>query len=229
MSFRLPSLRPVLLLGLVCLLGFLSMGFQLVATRLLAPYFGSSIDVWAYLISTFLFSFSAGSMLGGWLCRTRGRQLKVAPLAVISAVALLGFAINTFAGVRILDLISARTESLHLSLFLSCAALFILPITSISAFSPLCAESLSVGGLTSGLASGLVYCVSTIGNIAGVMVTAFYLIPHFGISKLLIFWLAVSVVELPLLSLMLVIPLPRRVQHAPIPEEGAAHVHARIS
>jgi predicted membrane-bound spermidine synthase len=48
-------------------LGVLSMGFQFAASRLLNPHFGSSIIVWAWLISTFLAAFSIGSMLGGWI------------------------------------------------------------------------------------------------------------------------------------------------------------------
>ena len=51
----------------VMTLGILSMGFQLLASRLLNPHFGSSIIVWAWLILTFLAAFSAGSMVGGWI------------------------------------------------------------------------------------------------------------------------------------------------------------------
>lgn len=50
--------------------GFLSMGFQLVATRVVAPYFGASLIVWAFVISTFLAAFSLGAFLGG-LCSQR--------------------------------------------------------------------------------------------------------------------------------------------------------------
>ena len=53
--------------ALVVILGVLSMGFQLLASRLLNPHFGSSIIVWAWLISTFLAAFSLGSILGGWI------------------------------------------------------------------------------------------------------------------------------------------------------------------
>jgi len=49
--------------------GFISMGFQLVGSRLLYPYFGSSVIVWAFLISTFLAAFSIGSIMGGLLTR----------------------------------------------------------------------------------------------------------------------------------------------------------------
>src|SRR5438874_9592551 len=53
-----------LLFILVFLLGMLSMGLQLVASRVLAPFFGSSIFVWASLITTFLAAFSTGSFVG---------------------------------------------------------------------------------------------------------------------------------------------------------------------
>ena len=49
--------------------GFISMGFQWVGSRLLYPYFGSSVIVWAFLISTFLAAFSIGSIMGGLLTR----------------------------------------------------------------------------------------------------------------------------------------------------------------
>jgi hypothetical protein len=47
-----------------------------------------------------------------------------------------------------------------------------------------------------GKASGLVYGVSTLGNIAGVMLTTFVLIPNFRVSTLLDVWLAVAVLTL---------------------------------
>src|SRR5205807_9354739 len=53
-----------LLFILVFLLGMLSMGLQLVASRVLAPFFGSSVFVLASLITTFLAAFSSGSFIG---------------------------------------------------------------------------------------------------------------------------------------------------------------------
>jgi len=58
----------------------------------------------------------------------------------------------------------------------------------LSAFAPLATDVLARRGISAGLASGLIYGVSTVGNIAGVMGTAFLLIPNFRISRLLIAW-----------------------------------------
>jgi hypothetical protein len=45
--------------------------------------------------------------------------------------------------------------------------------------------------------------VSTLGNIAGVMLTAFVLIPHLPVSTLLYLWLGVALVNLTCLILLL--------------------------
>ena len=50
--------------------------------------------------------------------------------------------------------------------------------------------------------------MSTLGNIAGVMLTAFTLIPHFPVSTLLYLWLGVAIVSLASLVRLLRIPVP---------------------
>ena len=57
-----------------------------------------------------------------------------------------------------------------------------------------------------GKASGYVYGVSTLGNIAGVMLTTFVLIPSFPVSTLLYVWLAVAIVSLAFLLRLLRAP-----------------------
>ena len=59
-----------------------------------------------------------------------------------------------------------------------------------------------------GQASGIVYGTSTLGNIAGVMLTAFALIPNFRVSTLLFLWLGVAVVSLASLVRLLRLSSP---------------------
>lgn len=189
----------------VVTLGILSMGFQLLASRLLNPHFGSSIIVWAWLISTFLAAFSAGSMLGGWISnlpvapRQRG-QIAGAILAVLT------LALTAFAGRALLGRIELEFTDLSTGLLVACAILFFLPVTALSTFGPQCVQYLAVRGTPPGKASGLVYGVSTLGNIAGVMLTAFALIPYFRVSHLLYLWLGVAVVSLAALLRLLRAP-----------------------
>lgn len=187
---------------IVVTLGILSMGFQLLASRLLNPHFGSSIIVWAWLISTFLAAFSAGSMLGGWISnlapagRRRGRLCGAGV-----AVATLGVA--AFFGRGALDAIEVAFTDLNVGLLVSCVGLFFLPVTALSTFGPQCVQFLASRGTPPGKASGLVYGVSTLGNIAGVMLTAFVFIPHLAVSTLLYVWLGVALIGLSCLLALL--------------------------
>lgn len=186
----------------VVTLGILSMGFQLLASRLLNPHFGSSIIVWAWLISTFLAAFSAGSMLGGWVSNLPPAPRRTAQ--VVGAIVAVGtLALVALAGRALLGRIELALPDLSTALFTACATLFFLPVTALSSFGPQCVQYLAVRGMPAGRASGLVYGVSTLGNIAGVMLTAFALIPHFRVSHLLHLWLAVAIVSLAALLRLL--------------------------
>jgi hypothetical protein len=177
---------------LVVVLGVLSMGFQLLASRLLAPHFGSDIRVWAWLISTFLAAFSVGSMLGGWMSRAAGGRRFVLQ-AITAAIGVGALAATVFLGRPALDWIEVAFPDLNHALLISCLGLFFLPVAALSAFGPQCVQFLATRGAAPGAASGLVYGISTVGNIAGVMLTAFVLIPNFRVSELMRGWLVVAV------------------------------------
>ncbi len=189
----------------VITLGILSMGFQLLASRLLNPHFGSSIIVWAWLISTFLAAFSIGSMVGGWISNLApaGRQ-RGQVIGLMVAVATL--ALVAVSGRALLTSIEVNFTDMSTGLLVSCFGVFFLPVTALSTFGPQCVQFLASRGTPPGKASGIVYGVSTLGNIAGVMLTAFVLIPNFRVSTLLYLWLAVALVGL--LSLIRLLRLP---------------------
>lgn len=187
---------------LVAVLGILSMGFQLLGSRLLNPHFGSSIIVWAWLISTFLAAFSAGSLLGGWITQ-RAPDARRRAQFVVAALGLGSLAFTTFLGRTALGWIEVNVLHIGTGLFLACIGLFLVPVTMLSSFGPQCVQHLCLRGRAPGSASGLVYGVSTLGNIAGVMLTAFFLIPNLPVSTLLRLWLLVAALSLGGLLLLL--------------------------
>ncbi len=190
----------------VVTLGILSMGFQLLASRLLSPHFGSSLIVWAWLISTFLAAFSVGSFMGGWISSLNpGPRVRAQWAGAILAVATLAFTATL--GRPALDHIEVAISDPSLALFVSCLGLFFLPVAALSSFGPQCVHYLALHGTPPGKASGVVYAVSTLGNIAGVMLTAFVLIPHFRVSTLLFGWLAVASLGLASLLRLLLRPV----------------------
>jgi hypothetical protein len=186
----------------VVTLGILSMGFQLLASRLLSPYFGSAIDVWACLISTFLAAFSGGAMLGGWISNLPGPTRRAWQIGwALLAVGTL--AVTALWGRGLVDYIALTLEPGKTPVLLSCVVLFFFPVASLSSFTPQCVQYLAARGTPPGKASGLVYGISTLGNIVGVMLTAFVLIPHLRVSTLLYIWLGVAVISLAALLRLL--------------------------
>lgn len=190
-GYRFKSLILIAFYSLVIVLGVLSMGFQLLASRLLNPHFGSSIIVWAWLISTFLAAFSLGSMLGGWISKTR-IETRFKAQAIAAALGVLSLAVTAFMGRPILAGIETAFADMSTGLFTACLGLFFVPVTVLSTFGPQCVQYLAAGGMPAGAASGTVYGISTVGNIAGVMLTAFLLIPNFRVSTLMYGWVAVA-------------------------------------
>ena len=190
----------------VVTLGVLSMGFQLLASRLLSPYFGSAIDVWACLISTFLAAFSAGAILGGWISNLPPPKRHRWQLAW-TAIAIVSLALTAVYGRKLVDYIAITLEVGKMPILLSCVVLFFFPVLALSSFTPQCVQFLASRGTPPGKASGIVYGVSTLGNIAGVMLTAFVLIPHLRVSTLLYLWLGVAIVSLASLVRLLRVPV----------------------
>ena len=183
------SIRVVLVLALIQ--GFLGMGFQLVASRLLAPHFGTTLIVWAFLISTFLAAFSLGAFFGGFVSRLPApTQRKALICQSIAGIAF--FALVAFAGRPILRVVEISFDAIWSGLAVSCALLFLVPVAALSGMLPVMAEALAKQGRSTGVSSGLIYGVSTFGNIIGVMATAFLLIPNFSTPELLIGWFVVS-------------------------------------
>ena len=192
----------VLFYALVVLLGILSMGFQLLASRMLNPFFGSSLIVWSWLISTFLAAFSLGSIIGGWISNAPLRQRERSQW-IVGTIAVGSLAFTAFLGRAMLGQIEIVFTEITSGLLVACLALFFLPVTTLSSFGPQCVQYLASRGTPPGKASGLIYGVSTLGNIAGVMLTAFVLIPHLPVSTLLYLWLGVSLVNLTALIFLL--------------------------
>src|SRR5262249_14319664 len=178
-------------LGLALFQGFLGMGFQLVASRLLAPYFGTTLIVWAFLIASFLAAFSIGSFVGGSLSRLTSQRRRRALIALV-IIGVGWFGIVAFGGRPVLRFLEAQFEEAWIGIGLACVLLFLAPVAALSALLPIYTELLGREGRGAGSSSGLIYGTPTFGNIVGLMVTAFALLPNFPSSELLIGWFICS-------------------------------------
>jgi hypothetical protein len=188
----------IVLFFLVFCLGMLSMGLQLVASRVLAPFFGTSIFVWASLITTFLAAFSTGSFIGGAVSgRPSPVQGKI--MASVMGVCSAALLFNSLSCYAVCDWLDLRIENLPLKLMITCLLLYFVPITAFSTITPVSVAYYNRHGKSAGRAAGLLNGVSTLGNIAGVLTAALVLIPTFGVHSLLhLWWISSICIQFPL-------------------------------
>ena len=159
--------------------GVASMGLEILAGRIVAPEFGSSIYTWGSIIGVFLAALSLGYHYGG---KRAARRASVDRLSILLLGTAAYVALVIFAG----DLLLAAGSSFPLpSRFASLPAVTLLfgPPTYLLGFiSPYAAELSETEGI--GEASGQVYALGTIGSIVGVFGTTFLLIPTFSVETI---------------------------------------------
>jgi len=192
--------------------GFASLGVELAASRLLAPFFGTSLLIWANLIGVILIYLSLGYWIGG---RWADRDPRARTMFAIIAVAGIAVGVLPFIAAPLLSLaipaLAQFNAQLGLVSFLGVVVLFAIPVTLLGCVPPfalrLAARDVSSVGATGG---GL-YALSTIGSILGVYLTVFFLIPTIGTRfTFLIFALELLLIALfgffktraPILSLL---------------------------
>ena len=121
----------ILIIGFV--LGAALMGFEMVASRYLYPYYGSGIEVWAALISTVLLALMAGYYIGGQLADRMPRS-EILGVATLIAAALL--ALIPPLATPILDFMLDHVGDGVGSMLIACVVMLFTPLTLLSFFSP---------------------------------------------------------------------------------------------
>src|SRR3954449_7717743 len=179
---------------LVFVVGTGSLGAEIAAVRLLAPYFGASTIVWANTIGVVLVALSVGYWLGGRLADRHPdmRALCLTSLAAAAMLAVVPFAADPLLNVAVdaLDQISAGA---FLGSLVAVLALVAIPVLLLGTVSPW-AIRLGVQSVEeAGTVAGRLYALSTAGSLVGTLVSALLLIPLVGTRRtFLVFALAIS-------------------------------------
>jgi spermidine synthase len=180
-----PSARALSLLVFGAGTGTLAV--EISASRLLAPYYGSSTIVWANLIGLVLLALSLGYWLGGKLAdrRPSGRLLGRLVLAAGAYVAVLPFVTRPILDVaaRGLDELSAGAV---VGSFFATLVLFAPPVFVLGMVSPFAIRlALDTVG-SAGEVAGRLYALSTAGSLLGTFLPALVTIPLVGTQRTLI-------------------------------------------
>jgi spermidine synthase len=190
------SEHRLLLPALVFVVGAASLGAEIAAARLLAPYFGASTIVWANTIGVVLVALSAGYWFGGRFADRHPHLRGLCLLVLVAAllIAVVPFASRPFLGFSVDAFDTVSVGGFAGSLF-GVLVLVAVPVTLLGAAAPW-AVRLAVADLDrSGEVVGRLYAISTAGSLVGTMLAALLLIPLLGTQRtFLVFALALALV-----------------------------------
>jgi spermidine synthase len=157
---------------------------EIAASRLLAPYFGSSTIVWANIIGLILVYLSIGYWFGGKLADRRPEPRLLGSIVLVAA---LFIAVLPFVSRPILDVavrgLDAVSVGAVVGSFFAALALFAVPVTLLGAVSPFAIRLALDDVGEAGTVAGRLYALSTVGSIVGTFASALLTIPLVGTQR----------------------------------------------
>ena len=183
------NLKFLYLTVFVC--GFVVMAFEIIGSRVLAPFFGTSTYIWVSIIGIILLAMSAGYYYGGQQADKSQNSKRLASFILLAAIfiCLMNLGKNQF-------LMPLASLGVHALIASSTAALLLFGPTAflLAAVFPYALRLGLTNIENSGKAAGRFYAVSAIGSILGTFLSATVLIPAFGTTNIL--WILASLLLL---------------------------------
>jgi len=162
--------------------GAVVMALEMVGSRILAPYFGSTIFVWGSIIGIVLTALSAGYYAGGKVADKRPDFGTFCLIILTSGVFVLLIPVITPVA---FDLTISLNLGERYSPLMASAAILTMPSFLLGTVSPYAIRLAAKNISDLGNVAGKLYSLSTAGSILGTFVTAFVLIPEIGIIRIL--------------------------------------------
>lgn len=177
-------LRDNLYLIAVFITGACVLVVEVVAVRVLSPYYGNTIYTVSSIISVILAALSIGYYVGGKFADKHPSPYWFFRIILVSGVAILALHLL---GMLLLPLLSIGL-SLASGPLVSSLLLFFLPALLLGTLSPYAIklQSLRLPDQGIGGVSGKIFFWSTLGSIIGSLLAGFVLIPKFGIDHIFI-------------------------------------------
>lgn len=170
----------IFLVNAVCMI------LELVASRVLSPYFGSSNLVWTSVIGIILLSSGIGNYYGGIIADKKDVDKKVKLILLFSC----GFVfLIPIIQELVIKSITTLTSDIKIGAIIATMILFFVPSLLMGLLTPIILKLKLEDIETAGKVSGKFYSVATIGGIFGTFLGGFFLIPQFG-SVYILFMLA---------------------------------------
>lgn len=232
----------------VFITGAAVMMLEFAASRVMAPWFGTSTFVWGNIVGVILIALSLGYYIGGRVADKKPYADSLAMIVLAAGVftSLLPLVIKslskTFPLLFIVDgwgILASVFGS-----FLTVLLLFALPIFLLGMVSPYVIRLATKTVEDAGRVAGGLYAWSTVGSIFGTFASAFFLVPFIGsretilLSAVLLIimaavlfqkrWWAYALVALPILVYMFIAGQPLRAEAAVLYEEESMYNYIKV-
>ncbi len=191
------------LLTVVFVSGMTTMAVEMAASRLLGPYFGDSILVWANLIGLILIYLTVGAYLGG---RWADRNPQLDTLYTITTLAAFLVGLVPLIAAPILRLAQGAFGRVGVELatydaiqiggsFVAVLVLFAPAVTLLGCVSPFAIRLATRRVHSAGRSAGQIYAVSTVGSILGTFLPVLLTIPAIGTARTFLLFAALLLVS----------------------------------
>ena len=175
--------------ALLFLLNAVEMILELVAARLMSPYFGNSNFVWTAIIGIILLAASIGNIIGGRLARLKQVRFYVAALMLFAAIYLAAIPLVES---YVFTSIDVDGLGVQISSVIGSIIFFLIPATILGVATPVLMKEHIGDNKDDGKESGRITALIAIGSLVGTFVGGFWLIPIMGTR--MIFVLLASIV-----------------------------------
>jgi predicted membrane-bound spermidine synthase len=178
------TIKKAIFPSIVFVTGACVLVLEVVATRVLSPYFGNTIYTVSSIIGVILAALSLGYFFGGKLADKRPAAGWFYAIILISGLSVIGLELINLLFLPALG----NSLSLIYGPLITAVILFFLPAMLLATLSPYAIKlhSQACPEIGIGSVSGIIFFWSTLGSIAGSLLTGFVFIPNFGIDKIII-------------------------------------------
>ncbi|MFQ5801232.1 MAG: spermidine synthase, partial [Candidatus Hydrothermarchaeales archaeon] len=164
--------------------GMTIMALEMSASRLLAPYFGTSLFVWTNIIGVTMISLSIGYYYGGKLAdRNPVSRLLFGMLVATGLFCILIPFLAPFIMRLSVKGIKSGSAGIFYGSLLGTVLLFAPPLTALGGVVPFIIRLFGGDRKSSGITAGRVFAVSTVGSIMGTFLPVLLTIPLLGTKR----------------------------------------------
>ncbi len=155
---------------------------EILGTRVLSPFYGSTIFVWSSLISVALGFLALGYYFGGRLADKEHSSFYFYLMILLAGISITGF----YQFKRFIILF-ADSFGLQWGPLVASILFFGVPFLLLGTATPFAIRLISTNVQNSGTDSGKIFAIATLGSLGGAIAAGFFIIPLLSLSKIFYF------------------------------------------